>query len=174
MMNVGNYILILIIGTILITGLIKQVAVFDLFLKGAREGVLIAIKILPQLVGLIAAVSMLKASGALDVLAHSVKPLSKFILLPAEAMSLALIRPVSGSGALAMLENILSNYHPDEFIGRVASVIMGTTETTFYVITMYYGSVGIKKTRHTLAAALSADVTAFIVAGFTVKLFLGG
>lgn len=173
-MNLGNYFLLLIIGGILLTGIIKQAPVFDLFLKGAREGVLVTIKLLPALVGLLTSVAMLKASGVLDVLTYGLKPISRVLLIPAQVIPLALIRPISGSGALAVLDNILATHGPDTFIGQVASVIQGTTETTFYVITMYFGAVEIKKTRHALPAALSADITAFIVAGLAVKLFLGG
>lgn len=173
MMNLGNYFLLLMVGGILLAGIVKQTPVFDLFLKGAREGVSVAVKVLPALVGLLVSVAMLKASGVLDVLTYSLAPVSRVLLIPSQVIPLVLIRPISGSGALAVLDNILKAHGPDTFIGQVASVVQGTTETTFYVITMYFGAVGIKRTRHALPAALSADVTAFIVAGLAVKLFLG-
>lgn len=171
-MNIGGYFLFAAVGGILLAGIVKQVPVFDLFLKGAREGVLVAVKVLPALVGLLTAVSMLKASGALDVLTFSLSPISRALMIPKEVMPLVLIRPISGSGALAVLDGILKAHGPDSFIGRVASVMQGTTETTFYVITMYYGAVGIKATKHTLPSALFADVVAFAAAGIAVRLFL--
>lgn len=171
-MDLGSIILLLMVGGILLAGIIKGAPVFDLFLKGAREGVLVTVKLLPALVGLLASVAMLKASGVLDVLTYSLAPLSRVLLIPSQVIPLVLIRPISGSGALAVLDNILKNCGPDTFAGQVASVIQGSSETTFYVITMYFGAVGIKKTRHALPAALSADITAFIVAGLAVKLFL--
>ena len=116
------------------------------------------------------AVSMLSASGALDMLSSFLSPLARFLGLPVQVMPLALIRPVSGSGATAILTQIFQNNGTESFAGRVASVMSGSTETTFYAIAVYYGAVNIKKTRHTIPAALTADFTAFVVSALAVNL----
>ena len=171
-MTISKIILPTFIFIIIITGLFKNVPVYDCFLTGAKEGLASCVSVLPSLVGLIAATSMLRASGALDLLCFALKGVTAKIGFPAEVLPLALIRPVSGSAALASLKDILSRYGADSYIGRVASVISGSTDTTFYAIAVYFGAVNIKKTRHTLKSALIADLTSFIVAGFVVSLIL--
>lgn len=156
---------------IIIFGLVRKVPVFDTFVAGAKEGIRSCISILPSLIGLMMAVTMLSASGALDMFSAFLAPAANAIGIPAQTMPLALLRPISGSGSLAILTNIFSNNGPDSFVGRVASVMMGSTETTFYAIAVYFGSVGIKKTRHTIPAALSADFTGYIASALAVLLF---
>ena len=155
----------------IIFGLVRKVPVFDTFVAGAKEGIRSCISILPSLIGLMMAVTMLSASGALDMFSAFLAPAANAIGIPAQTMPLALLRPISGSGSLAILTNIFSNNGPDSFVGRVASVMMGSTETTFYAIAVYFGSVGIKKTRHTIPAALSADFTGYIASALAVLLF---
>ena len=169
--KVGLYAVPAVILLIVVFGLIRGVPVFDTFLSGAKEGFSSTISILPSLVGLIMAVSMLSASGALDLLSNILSPAANLIGMPAQVMPLALIKPVSGSGSTAVLAQIFKNNGPDSFAGRVASVMAGSTETTFYAVTVYYGSVGIKKTRHTIPAAVTADITACIISVLTVRLF---
>lgn len=169
--KVGVYAVPAIILLIVVFGLIRGVPVFDTFLSGAKEGFSSTISILPSLVGLIMAVSMLNASGALDILSRLLTPAANLIGMPAQVMPLALIKPVSGSGSTAVLAQIFKNNGPDSFAGRVASVMAGSTETTFYAVTVYYGAVGIKKTRHTIPAAVTADITACIISVLTVRLF---
>lgn len=160
----------LVIAVIVGYGLIKGVAVFDLFLEGAKEGLMTAARILPALVGLVAAVGMFRVSGGLDILSWALQPVGRLIGLPKEILPLALMRPISGSGALALFTDLLGEHGADSLIGRVASVLMGSTETTFYTIAVYYGAAGIKDTRHSIPAALAGDVTGFFMSAFLVHL----
>lgn len=172
--KLGIYAVPVMVLFILLFGIVRRVPVFDAFVEGAKEGLASSFSILPTLVGLIMAVTMLKASGALDMLASFLAPVAQLLGLPASVMPLALIKPISGSGATALLTQIFESSGPDSFAGRVASVMAGSTETTFYCIAVYYGAVGIKKTRHTVPAALTADFTAFIIAALSVRYFFGG
>ncbi len=156
---------------IVVFGLFRRVPLFDTFVAGAKEGFSSAISIIPSLVGLMMAVSMLNASGALDMLSSFLAPVARFLGLPAQVMPLALIKPVSGSGATAILSQIFQNNGTESFAGRVASVMSGSTETTFYAIAVYYGAINIKKTRHTIPAALTADLTACVISALAVRLF---
>ncbi len=158
---------------IIVYGLIKGTNVMDCFLEGAKEGFDTFLNILPSLIALITAVSVLKASGGLDVILWFMKPIASLTGIPPDVLPLVLLSPVSGSGSLTMYEALLKAAGPDSFSGRVASVIMGSTETTFYAVTVYYGAVGVKKTRFTLAAALLADSVSFLLAPLSVALFLG-
>ena len=139
-------------AVILIYGLIKRVPVFDTFLEGAREGFLTLWQIAPTILGLLFA----EAVG-----------------FPAEVVPMAMLRPVSGSGATALLLSVFRDCGPDSFAGRVASVLAGSSETTFFAVTMYFGSVGIRNVRHTLLAAIAADLTAMVLSAVTTRLFLG-
>lgn len=157
---------------ILAFGFLRKVPVFDTFVAGAKEGAVSCFEILPSLVGLMLAVNMLSASGALDMVASFLKPAALALGLPPEVMPLALMRPVSGSGSNALLLQLFHDYGPDSFVGRVASVMNGSTETTFYAIAVYFGAVGIKKTRHTIPAALTADLVGYIASVWAVRLLL--
>ncbi len=167
----GNYFLMAVVCLIFIYALIKKVPIFDLFIEGANDGIKITFSIIPALVGLVACISMLRSSGTIDMLVSFLSPVSEKISIPPDVLPLALLRPISGSGALAVIKDIFENFGPDTFTGRVASVMMGSTETTFYTIAVYYGSVGIKRTGITLFAALSADITGMIMSALTVSLF---
>lgn len=169
--KLGVYAIPVTIALIVLFGLMRHVPIFDTFIVGAKEGFSSAIAILPSLVGLIMAVSMLNASGALDMLSGLLAPVAQLLGLPPQVMPLALIKPVSGSGATAILTQIFQNNGTESFAGRVASVMSGSTETTFYAIAVYYGAVGIKKTRHTIPAALTADLAACVVSALAVRLF---
>lgn len=169
----NHYIVPVLLCGILVYGLVNGVRVFDIFLEGAKDGLMVAVKIIPALVALMTAVSMFRASGALDVLSHALTPLARLLALPPEVMPLAILRPISGSGGLVLFKDLLNQYGPDSFIGRVASVMEGSTETTFYTIAVYYGAVGVSKTRHTLPAALIADIAGFVMSGLTVLWFFG-
>jgi Uncharacterized membrane protein len=169
--KLGVYAIPVVVFLIVIFGLMRGVPLFDTFVAGAKEGFSSSISILPSLVGLMMAVSMLNASGALDILSSLLAPAARLLGLPPEVMPLALIKPVSGSGATAVLAQIFQNNGTESFAGRVASVMSGSTETTFYAIAVYFGSVGVKKTRHTIPAAVTADLTAFVVSSLTVRLF---
>lgn len=156
---------------IILHGAFKGVDVFNSFLEGAKNGFKIIYNIAPSLIALMLAINMLKASGGLDVLCSILSPVTSFLGIPEKLTPLAILSPISGSGSVGMFETILKDVGPDSFLGRCASVMMGSTETTFYTMTIYYGSVGIKKSRHTLPSALCADLTSFIVSPIMVHLF---
>lgn len=158
---------------ILLLGLLKDVKVFDVFVEGAREGITTVVKIIPTLVGLMVAVGVFKASGALDLIILAFKPLALLLGIPAETIPLAIMRPVSGSASLAILNEIIRTYGPDSYIGRTASTMMGSTETIFYTLTVYFGSVGIKNIRYTLVAALLADIISVTASALVCALIFG-
>ena len=169
----GNDIVILFTAGIVMFGVVRRVNVFEAFTEGAKEGLETALAIMPSLTALTLCVSMLRASGGVEALARVASPLIDALNIPSETLPLILIRPVSGSGALAVLQSIFLSSGPDSPAGRVASVMMGSTETTFYTLTVYFGSVGIKKTGCAVPAALTADLTGMIMAALTVHLFMG-
>lgn len=173
MNDLGGYILLFVCIAIIGTGIIKKVAVFDVFLKGAKGGLECAVKILPPITALVTAVSMIRACGIIDFISVNLSWLLGLLKLPAPVLPLCLLGPISGSGSLAVVSDILNRFGPDSYPGRVASVMMGSTETTFYTVAVYYGSVGIKKTGVTLPAALTADITGFILAALAVRIFFG-
>ena len=154
-------------------GLAHRVDVYAALLQGASEGLRVLLRIFPALVALLSAVSMLRASGAMDALAALCAPALARVGIPPELVPLMLVRPVSGSGALAVGSDLIATYGPDSYIGRVAAVMLGSTETTFYTIAVYFGSAGIIRTRHTVPAALAADLTGFLASAFAVRLFFG-
>lgn len=162
----------LMIGLIVGFGLFKHINVYDSFVAGAKEGAENMLQIIAPLVGLMVGIYMLRTSGALDILTGFLKPVFEFLKIPAEVLPLALLRPVSGSGSVAIVNDIFENFGPDSLIGKTASVMMGSTETTFYTIAVYFGAVGIKKHRHTLKAALLADITGMLLAVWAVRIFL--
>ena len=157
--------------TVMLAAMLRGANVYDCFLEGAKRGLKSSVSILPSLVGLICATAMLRASGALDLLCFALKGAADKIGFPPEVLPLAVIRPVSGSAALAVLRDIFMRFGTDSRVGRVASVISGSTDTTFYAIAVYFGSVNIKKTRHTAKSAIIADLAGFITAGFVVSHF---
>ena len=171
MRNFGTYFLLAFICFVIIYGLIRRVPVIDSFLDGAKQGLQTAAQILPALVALLFAVQLMIASGITEKLCDLLSPILAPIGFPAEVLPLCILSPISGSGSLSAYQSILAAYGADSFVGRVASVIAGATETTFYAVTVYYGAVGIKKIRHTVIAALCADITGFLLAALFVRLF---
>ena len=143
----------------------------DLLLQGGADGLKLLVTILPALVLLLTAVHMLRASGAVALLSDFFAPVFSFFGIPPETAMLVLIRPISGSAALAVGAELMAQYGVDSQIGRTAAVMLGSTETTFYTISVYFGAAGIKKTRYTLPAALFADFVGFLMASWTVKWF---
>ncbi len=154
-------------------GLSKRVSIYESFVEGAQEGWRTAIRILPYLVGMLVAIQVFEQSGALGQLINFLSPVTHLLGFPREVLPLALMRPVSGSGSLAILSQILDTFGPDSFIGRLASTVMGSSETTLYVLTVYAGSVGLKRTRHTLATSLLADVAGALGALYIVLRYFG-
>ena len=150
----------------------KKTDVFASFVKGAKEGLVSAASVLPALCFLMTAVGMLRASGIVDMLTGFILPLTEKIGFPPEVVPLAVLRPFSGSGALGYYEELCENVSPGSFAEKVASVLMGGSETTFYTVAVYYGAVGIKNGRNTVPAALVSDVSAAILSVLAVNLFL--
>lgn len=142
---------------------------YGLMLSGAAEGLTLLKTILPTLVVLLTAVSMLRASGAVELIGNFCSPVFRWVGIPPETAILVLIRPISGSAALAVGAELIGQYGADSLIGRTAAVMLGSTETTFYTVSVYFGAAGIRKTRYTLPAALIADLTGFIAAAFWTK-----
>lgn len=158
---------------IVVLGLIKRVPVFDIFLKGAKEGMQILYSIAPTIIGLVFAVDLLRSSGAIDAICNFIEPVADYLGFPKEIVPMVLLRPVSGSGSTALLTSLYEQCGPDSFAGRVASVLAGSSETTFYAIAMYFGCIKVKKIRHTLFAAIIADITAAVMSVLTVRLYFG-
>ena len=142
---------------------------YDLLITGAAEGLKLLVSIVPPLVLLLTGVTMLRSSGAVELLSRWLAPLFRLFGIPAETAMLVLIRPISGSAALAVGADLMREYGTDSLVGRTAAVMLGSTETTFYTISVYFGAAGIKKTRYTLFAALFADLVGFIMASLTVR-----
>ena len=161
--------LILCLVSVLALG--RRVDVYEALTDGAGQGLLLLKTIAPALVILLAGVHMLRASGALDALAQLLSPVFRLFGIPPETAPLVLIRPISGSAALAVGADLIAAYGPDSLVGRTAAVMLGSTETTFYTISVYFGAAGIRKTRYAVPAALAADLTGFLAAAWTVRLF---
>ena len=159
-----SFIIPLIILLILAHGYLKGVKVYDAFIEGARDGLMITFKILPYIAAMLLAVGMLRSSGGLDFMLYILSPLTNAAGIPEEVVPLIIMKPLSGSGALGVLADILKTSGADSRAGVLASIIMSSTETIFYTITVYFGSVGIKNIRHTLVAALIADAAGVAVA----------
>lgn len=151
-------------------GVIKKVKVYESFVEGAKEGFNIAVKIIPYLVAMLVAIGIFRAGGAMDWLIYILKPVTNLIGMPAEALPMALMRPLSGSGSLGVMSENLAVYGPDSFIGVLVSTFYGSTETTFYVLALYFGAINIKSTRHAVPVGLIADVAGILGALFIVKL----
>ncbi len=167
MINILNYFsslaIPLTIIVIIFYGLKEKKKTFDVFLVGAKEGIEIVFKMLPTLIGIFLAIGLLRSSGIIDFIVNLLTPITNFIKVPSEIMPLALLRPISGSASMAVAVDIMNNYGVDTLIGAISSVIMGSTETTFYTIAIYTSCVGIKKTRGVLLPALVADVAGILI-----------
>ena len=172
-MNLSSLVIPGLLAGVAVYGMGRRVDVYGALTTGARDGLTVLLNILPPLVGLLTAVAMFRASGAMEWLTGLCAPVMELLGIPAELTPLMLIRPVSGGGALAVGSEVITTYGPDSYIGRVAAVMLGSTETTFYTIAVYFGAAGIIRTRHTIPAALTADLTGFVVSALTVRLFFG-
>lgn len=153
---------------------LHRVDVYQALVEGAAHGLTVLFRIVPALIALMTAVSMLRASGALELAASALGPLLERIGLDARLLPLMLTRPVSGSAALGVGSELIETYGPDSAVGRTAAVMLGSTETTFYTIAVYFGAVGISRTRYAIPAALCADLTGFLAAAWAVRLFFPG
>jgi len=163
----------LVVVTIPVYAYFKGVKVYEVFVEGAKEGFDIGVRIIPFLVAILAVIGIFRASGAMELLVDLLGPVLDKVGMPAETITMALMRPLSGSGALGVMTELINTHGPDSFIGRLASTMMGSTETTFYVLAVYFGSIGIKRDRHAVPAALLADLTGIIAAVFISNLVFG-
>ena len=143
-----------------LVGLIRGVKVYDVFIEGAREGFDVAVKIIPFLVGILAAIGMFRGSGAMDLVTAALRPIATATGFPAELVPLAILRSLTGSGSLAFTTDVVKTAGPDSLLARTAATMYGSSETTFYVLAVYFGAVGIRKTRHAVPAALVGDIVA--------------
>lgn len=167
----ADYIVPLLLTFISLAALRKKENAYDILLDGAADGLKLLLTLTPALILLLTGVHMLRTSGTVEILSSLLSPAFSFFGIPPETAMLVLIRPISGSAALAVGADLMTQYGVDSTIGRTAAIMLGSTETTFYTISVYFGAAGIKKTRYTLIAALLADLTGFIMASLTAKLF---
>ncbi|MED5052065.1 spore maturation protein [Anoxybacteroides rupiense] len=161
------------IGFILLYGTWKKIPTYESFVEGGKEGISIAVSIIPYLVGMLVSISIFRESGALDYMMRFIKPLAEAIGLPAEVVPLAMVRTISGTAALGMTTDLIATYGPDSFVGRLASTIQGSTETTLYVLTVYFGAVGIRKMGDALKVGILADILSFVVSFIIILLVFG-
>lgn len=169
--QLSSYIVPLFLLFIPLFALSRGVSIFERFVSGAAEGIGVVLRIFPYLLGMLVAIAVFRASGAFTALANLLAPLCSLFGIPADVLPLAVMRPLSGSGALAITAEIITTHGPDSFTGRLASVMQGSTDTTFYLLAVYFGSVGIKKYRYALTVGLSADLVSFIAAFTVCQLF---
>lgn len=168
-----NYLIPIIVIIILIYGLYKKVDIFDTFLLGVKEGLKSSINLFPTIFAMIIAINLLTRSGFILDLSNTLKPIFNKISFPVEVLSLAILRPISGSASLSMLSEILTTYGPDSFIGRLASIMQGSTDTTIYIISLYFASIGVKKIRYSLVVGLLSDLISIILSVVIVTLIFG-
>jgi spore maturation protein B len=152
---------------------VKKVKVYEVFVEGAKDGFTIAVRIIPYLVAILVAVGMFRASGALDLLLNFLAPVLNLIGFPPENLPLAMMRPLSGSGSLGLLTDLVNEHGADSLYSKIGATMFGSSETTFYVLAVYFGSIGVTRSRHALVAGLTADMVGALAAVFFCKLLLG-
>jgi spore maturation protein B len=148
---------------VVVYGAARKVRIYEAFVEGAKEGFQVGVRIIPYLVAMLVAIGMFRAGGAMEFLAVMLSPITSAIGMPSEALPMALMRPLSGSGALGVLSEALNTFGPDSIIGKMVSVMMGSGETTFYVLAVYFGSVSVNRTRHAVPAGIIADLASIVV-----------
>jgi len=168
--SLSAWLISLLLLTILLTAWWKRVPVYEAFTEGAKGGFQIAVELIPHLVAMMVAVTVFRESGAMELLIRAITPIGQLLGIPEEVLPLALIRSVSGSGSLAIATDIIQTYGPDSFLGRLASTMFGSSDTTLYVLAVYFGAVGIRKTRYALKVGLLADLVAVLSSVFIVRL----
>lgn len=164
MNNISNYIIPIIVLIIILYALKKRVDIYDTFIDGTKESFDMTLKVFPNLLAMVFGVNIFLKSGILDFIFNNLKPIFSYINVQIEILPMAIMRPISGSASLAILNDLFLNYGPDSFIGTVASIIQGSTDTTFYVLTLYFGSIGIKKIRYAMWAGLFSDLVGIVTA----------
>jgi spore maturation protein B len=151
-------------------GIVRKVKVYEVFVEGAKEGFTTAVRIIPYLVAMLVAIGIFRASGALELLTTLLAPLTALVGMPPEALPMALMRPLSGSGSLGIMTELMKVHGPDSLIGVMASTMYGSSETTFYVLAVYFGAVGVKNTRHAVPVGLLADLAGMLAAVWIVNI----
>lgn len=151
-------------------GFFKKVKVYEVFVEGAKEGFNTSVRIIPYLVAMLVAIAIFRASGAMELLTTVLAPIASLIGMPTETLPLAILRPLSGSGSLGLMTELMKVHGPDSFIGVLASTMYGSSETTFYVLAVYFGSVSIKNTRHAVPAGIIADIAGMLAAVWIVRM----
>lgn len=154
-------------------GLIKGVRVYEVFVEGAKEGFEVAVTIIPYLIAILFAIGMFRASGAMDFLVNALDPVLSVIGVPAEVVPMGIVRPLTGSGSAGLVADMMNQYGEDSLIVKMVATMFGSTETTFYVIAVYFGAVNIRKTRHAVPAGLFADLVGFLASVYVVQLLFG-
>ena len=170
MNKISSLIIPIMVLSVVIYGIYKKVNIYDVFIEGAKESFEMIFTIFPYLLGMMLAINLFLHSNILSNLSNLISPLLDLIGVPFDIVPMAIMRPISGNSSIAILNNIFLNYGPDSFIGRLASTIQGSTDTTFYVLTLYFGSIGIKKIKYALIAGLFADLIGIIASIIIVKL----
>lgn len=173
MQDISNLIIPIIVLGIIIYGFLKKINIYDVFVEGSKESYDMVLTMFPCMLAMIFGVNIFIKSGVLEYIFGFFQNILDFLHIPIEIIPMAIMRPISGSSSLAILNTILENYGPDSFVGRLASVIQGSTDTTFYILTLYFGSIGIKKIRYSLWAGLAADVIGIVSAIIIVNLMFG-
>ncbi|SDI29883.1 spore maturation protein [Natribacillus halophilus] len=171
--TLSMYIIPLLLFVILLSAIINKVPAYETFIEGAKDGFQMAVSIIPYLVAMLVAISVFRASGALDFLLEGLRPMLTAIGVPTDIVPLAVMRPLSGTGSLGVMSDLIATHGPDSFIGRLASTMQGSTDTTFYVLTVYFGAVGIKKISDSLKVGLLADLCGLAAAIFFVTIVFG-
>jgi spore maturation protein SpmA len=167
----NGWLLPLLMTVIVLVGVARAVKVYEAFVEGAKAGFRVAVTLIPYLVAILVAVGMFRASGAMDILLRGVGPVTRLVGMPPEVLPMALVRPLSGSGAYGVMMETMKTHGPDSFVGFVVSVMNGSTETTFYVLAVYFGAAGVRAVRHTVAACLAADLTGALMAVVCARVF---
>src|SRR5690625_3284628 len=171
--TISSFIIPCFILLILVVASIKRLPTYELFVEGGKEGIQMAFSLLPFLLGMIVSISILRSSGALDAFIQLITPLLVWLGIPPEIVPLALIRPISGTAALGMTTELTQYYGPDSFVGRLAATMQGSTDTTLYILTIYFGAVGIKRMRYALKVGLLADLIGITASIIIVKIVFG-
>ena len=169
---VSQWVLLVLLSGIVVYGLYRGVKIYDAVVEGGKEGFQVALRIIPFLVAILVGVGMLRASGAMDLLVYALEPITSRLGVPAEALPMALLRPLSGSGAYGVAAEIMQVHGPDSLVGCIVSTMQGSTETTFYVLAVYFGAVQVRNARHTVAACLTADVAGVLAAVWACRWLL--
>ena len=171
MTNISLYILPLMILGILIAGIIKKVPIYEEFIEGAKDGFKVSVSIIPYLVAIIVGISMFKASGAIDIISSSIGGILEKLSIPVDIIPIMITRSLSGSATLGLFSNIVSENGTESYITKLAAIMVGSSETTFYVLAVYFGSIGIKKYRYALLTGILADITGIVLAILVARLF---